>query len=86
MDPSLILTPQALRFLALAILQTEDGGTIKAGRGDAEALEVLAILEDLGLLEPVPGGWVASELLLAQPWAEALKADPFAMVYISRRV
>lgn len=80
-DPSLVLTDQARRFLALAILQTEDGGTIKAFRGDAEALEVLALLEDLGLLEPVPGGWQATDLLRMQAWARALRADPFAMIY-----
>lgn len=79
MDPSLIFSQQALRFMTLAILQTEDGGTIRAFRGDAEALDVLALLEDLGLLEPVPGGWQATDLLRSQPWAEALKSDPFTV-------
>jgi hypothetical protein len=27
------------------------------------------------------GGWVASDLLLAQPWVRALRADPMAMIY-----
>jgi hypothetical protein len=86
MDPTLILTPQALRFLALAILQTADGDTIVSGDGDGEALDIIGLLHNLGLLELAPGRWVASEFLLAQPWAPLLKADPFGMVYISRRV
>ena len=73
----LVFTPTARRFLVLALLQAEDGRTINPMPGDDEALDLVTLLHHLGLLEPVAGGWTATEFLLAQPWAEGLKAAPF---------
>ena len=69
-----------MRFLTLALLEAEDGGTIRAARGDVEALDMFALLEDLGLLEPAPYGWVPSARLRAQRWVAQLRDDPM-MVY-----
>jgi hypothetical protein len=77
MDPSAVFSSQALRFLALAVLQTEDNGTIKPAEEDIEAAETIHLLHMLGLLSLGPMGWVASPLLLAQPWVGALRVDPF---------
>lgn len=49
-NPRLIFTPAALRFLALAILQTEDGYRLVSGEGDDDALDIIAMLHNLGLL------------------------------------
>jgi hypothetical protein len=37
----------------------------------------MALLADLGLLKPEAGGYVATDLLRTQVWAEELRRDPF---------
>jgi hypothetical protein len=81
LDPTLVLAPAALRFLALALLETADGGRIVSGGGDDDALDIIAMLHNLGLLEVAPGGWQATEFLLRQPWAPLLAAEPMMVVY-----
>ena len=38
---------------------------------------LLGLLADLGLLELVAGGYVATDLLRAQAWAAQLRNEPF---------
>jgi hypothetical protein len=69
----LIFTPDARRMLSLALLQEADDRLMPADDGDL----ILGLLADLGLLELVAGGYVATEALRLQAWAEELRQQPF---------
>lgn len=72
----LIFTPNARCFLALALLQ-EENERVMPSEEDQAASDILGLLVDLGLLELKAGGYVATEFLRMQSWAEELKQQPF---------
>ena len=71
----LVFTPEARRFLALALLQAEDERVLPYPDSD-EASMIMALLADLGLLKLVEGGYVATDILRTQVWAEEVRRDP----------
>jgi hypothetical protein len=72
----LVFAPDARRFLALALLQGEDERELP-DPDDADASMIMALLADLGLLKLEGGGYVATNMLRTQVWAEELQRDPF---------
>ncbi|MGZ4172656.1 MAG: hypothetical protein ACXVRN_14940 [Solirubrobacteraceae bacterium] len=73
---ALIFTPTAQRMLALALLQAEDERILPT-RDDWALTNVLGMLHELGLLDLVAGGYVATDLLRDQVWAQDLRNRPF---------
>jgi hypothetical protein len=72
----LVFTPDARRFLALALLQGGDERVLPDPDHD-DASMIMAFLANLGLLKLVGGGYVATDMLRTQVWAEELRRDPF---------
>jgi hypothetical protein len=69
----LIFTPDARRMLSLALLQGDDDRLMPTDDSSA----IFGLLADLGLFELVAGGYVATEALRLQMWADELRLQPF---------
>ena len=71
----LVFTPDARRILALALRGGDDDRILPQRGDDAEA--IMGALADLELLEVALGGYVATDHLRNQAWAQELIDDPF---------
>jgi hypothetical protein len=72
----LVFTPDARRLLAITLLAEEDDRVMPA-EDNEDASVILGLLSDLGLPELQAGGYVPTEALRLQSWAEELKRRPF---------